>query len=364
MSPSIPHPHEITGAWLGAVLSTGGRDVHVDAVEVTPIGSGDGGAFRVTPTYTAVQPELPSSFVLKTPGGVGYRSECAFYASVRDRVEVPAPECILCEIDAETSEFVLLLADPAAAVVLDPLDGCDEERAGVAAAAIAGLHAPTWCAPEWLRFPGLTAPLPDSAAARALGDAARASGERVVERFGGLLSVEDTATLTEAMAAVRSWVSAVRGRYSLLHGDFRLEHLLFTPDGEAVRVTGWQTLMVGLPARDLACLAGTGLEPALRSTADHDLVTAYHCALVERGVTGYDLETCWHDYRYAMLQAVLSCVSALAAQTSGGRAGDPLLAMLHRACVAVRDLQTLELVADVDAAEQAAAQYLTHVNVH
>jgi hypothetical protein len=364
VSPPIPRLPEITGAWLGAVLSAGGRDVQVDAVEVTPIGFVHGGAFRLTPTYAAAQPDLPRNFLLQTSGDFGHRSECTFYASVRDRVEVPAPDCMLCEIDADTGESVILLADPAPVVVVDPLDGCDEERARVAAAAIAGLHAPTWCAPEWLRFPGLTAPLPDSAAARALGDAARAGGERIVERFGGRLTVEDTATLAGAMAAVSSWVSAVQGRYSLLHGDFRLEHLLFAPGGAAVRVTGWQTLTVGLPARDLACLAGTGLEPELRSTADHDLVTAYHSALVERGVTGYDLESCWHDYRYAMLQAVLSCVSALTESTSGGRAADPMLAMLHRACVAVRDLGTLELVAEVDAAERAVAQYLTHVNVH
>lgn len=364
MSPPIPRPADITGAWLGAVLSTGGRDVQVDAVEVAPIGSGDSGTFRLTPTYAAVQPELPARFVLETAGGSGHRSECAFYASVRGRVEVPAPECFLCESDADTGDFVVLLADPASAVVLDPVDGCDEERARVAAAAIAGLHAPTWCEPEWLRFPGLTASLPDSAGARAIGDAARAGGQRIVERFGGRLSVEDTETLAGAMAAVRSWVSALRGRYSLLHGDFRLEHLLFTPDGARVRVTGWRTLTVGLPTRDLACLAGTGLAPGVRSAADHDLVTAYHRALVDRGVTGYDLETCWHDYRHAMLQAVLSCVSALTAETSGGRAEGPLLTMLHRACVAVRELQTLELVAEADSAEQAAAQYLTHVNVH
>ncbi|MGA5466973.1 phosphotransferase [Mycobacterium sp. NPDC050041] len=274
------------------------------------------------------------------------------------------PDCYLCETDAETDDFGLLLADPAPAVALDHSDGCDEERARVAVAAIAGLHAPTWCAPEWLRLPGLVASMPDSAAARALGAAARASGQRIVERFGARISAEDTDTLLGAMTAVGSWVSAVQGRYSLLHGDFRLEHLLFSPDGAAVRVTGWRTLTVGLPARDVACLAGAGLEPGLRSAVDHELVTVYHTALVERGVTGYDLETCWQDYRYAMLQAVLSCGSALAATEPGGRSADPVLAMLHRACVAVRDLQTLELVAEADSAEQAAAQYLTHVNVH
>jgi acetylglutamate kinase len=41
----------------------------------------------------------------------------------------------------------------------------------------------------------------------------------------------------------------------------------------------------GLPARDLAYFAATSLEPEVRARIEHDLVTAYHQALLNHGVT-------------------------------------------------------------------------------
>jgi hypothetical protein len=54
---------------------------------------------------------LPATFVIKLPAqdetvrgqvAIGYRSECAFYATVAARVDVPVPHCYHCDFDAET----------------------------------------------------------------------------------------------------------------------------------------------------------------------------------------------------------------------------------------------------------------------
>lgn len=269
------------------------------------------------------------------------------------------------EASAEWLAAVLRVPAPdVEAAPVDPAIGCDEARARVAAAAIATLHAGTWCEPGWLRYPGLTASLPDSAAATALGETARRAAGEVVERFGATMAAADRRTLGDAMDMVTSWVSAVHGRYSLLHGDCRGDRVLFSADGSSAFVVGTRTLAVGLPARDLACFAGTMLTPDRRSSVDHDLVTEYHAALRHHGVTGYDLETCWYDYCYAMVQAPLTCALALAGDDSDDREQAVLLETLHRGCAAVRDLDTLRLVSAVAEAEAAAARFLTHVNVH
>jgi aminoglycoside phosphotransferase (APT) family kinase protein len=111
-----------------------------------------------------------------------------------------------------------------------------------------------------------------------------------------------------------------------------------------VSVVDWQTLGVGLPARDLAYFTATSLNSQLRATIEKDLVDEYHQALLGFGVTGYDPETCWRDYRLGTIQALLISALGFAFATATERGDDMVLAMLGRGCQAVRDLGTLDLI--------------------
>jgi hypothetical protein len=111
-------------------------------------------------------------------------------------------------------------------------------------------------------------------------------------------------------------------------------------------VVDWQTLGVGLPARDLAYFTATSLRPELRAVIEKDLVDAYHQALSGYGVTGYDRETCWRDYRLGMPQALLISALGFAFATATDRGDDMVLTMLARGCQAIRDLGTLELIGE------------------
>jgi aminoglycoside phosphotransferase (APT) family kinase protein len=111
-----------------------------------------------------------------------------------------------------------------------------------------------------------------------------------------------------------------------------------------VSVVDWQTLGVGLPARDLAYFTATSLNSELRSAIEKDLVGEYHRALLGYGVTGYDRESCWRDYRLGMPQALLISALGFAFATSTERGDDMVLAMLSRGCRAVRELGTLQLL--------------------
>lgn len=97
---SIPrYPGDVTPAWLSAALSGRGAPVEVAEVDVVAIGTGQTGAtYRVTARYATDPGDLPRTFVIKLPAQddtvrdrvvIGYRSECAFYSSVVDRVQVP-----------------------------------------------------------------------------------------------------------------------------------------------------------------------------------------------------------------------------------------------------------------------------------
>lgn len=350
---SIPrYPSDVTAAWLADVLARRGTAADVASVDVAPVGTGQTGAtFRVTATYGTNAHSLPDSFILKLPSGddavrdrvsLGYRSECAFYQSVAERVTIPIPECFHCEITDEGASYALLLADQAPAVQGDQIAGCGVEEARLAVRALAGLHGPTWCDPHWQSFEGLAMSITGEDAIRGMGEIAKMAAGITVDKLQGKLNDADAETLVAAMALVTPWLLNAPERFALLHGDYRLDNLLF--DGERVAVVDWQTLGIGLAGRDLAYFTGTSLEPELRVQVERGLVSEYHEALREQGVGDYDADTCWHDYRLGMIQVPLISALGCAFSIETERGDDMMAAMLRRGCQAIRDLGTLDLI--------------------
>jgi len=343
------HPADVTAEWLGAVL---GADVR--SVDVVPIGTGQTGAtYRLTASYANGAADLPASFAVKLPSqddtvrervALGYRSEHVFYTHFAHLVRVPIPHHHYCEISDDGGDFVLLLDDLAPAVQGDQIGGCTPAEAELAVRALAGLHAPTWCDPRWSNYPGLAMSIPNDDAAKGFGDIAVMAAQITLDRYGDRITERDRDTVTESMSMVTPWLLAEPGRFALMHGDYRLDNMLFTPDRAAITIVDWQTLGSGLPARDLSYFTATSLLPDVRSTVDDALVDAYHDALLGYGVTDYDRETCWRDYRIGMLQAPLLTVLGCAFAGTTERGDDMMMVMLARGCQAIRELGSLDLV--------------------
>jgi aminoglycoside phosphotransferase (APT) family kinase protein len=146
------------------------------------------------------------------------------------------------------------------------------------------------------------------------------------------------------MSLVTPWLKAEPGRYALMHGDYRLDNMLFDPDRTRITVVDWQTVGIGLPGRDLAYFTATSLDPDARSEIEHDLVGKYHQALLGYGITDYDFDTCWRDYRLGTVQAPLLTGLGFAFAASTERGDEMMLTMLHRGCRAIRELETLDLI--------------------
>jgi aminoglycoside phosphotransferase (APT) family kinase protein len=347
---NIPRtPSDVTPAWLGAALGTEVRDV-----DITPIGTGQTGAtYRVSARY-GTDNGLPPSFAVKLPAqddavrervALGYRSEVEFYTDVAGRVRIPVPRCYYSDITDDGTDFVLVLADMAPAAQGDQIAGCRPAEADLAADALAGLHGPSWCDPTWLELSAVAMPKPgDEAAAKGLGDVSAMAADITIDKLGDRMSADDRETLRATMALVTPWLLAEPERFALMHGDYRLDNMLFDPDRTRIAVVDWQTLGVGLPARDLAYFAATSLTPEVRREIEHDLVSRYHAALLTYGVTGYDADTCWRDYRLGAVQAPLITSLGFAFAASTERGDEMILMMLHRGCRAIRDLGALDLV--------------------
>ena len=344
-APVICEPAEITAEWLSAVL--GG---HVERVSVRAVGTGQIG----TGVVAEIEGEgVPDSVFVKLPNpdpgmrpllhGV-YLAEVAFYRDVAPTVAVRTPTCHHAAIGAPGSgDFTLVLADAAPLVQADQMVGLTPEQATDCAVNLAGLHGPRWCDPTLERIEGLHQPTPEENAT--LAEMAGPTMDGFLAELGGRLGDAQRRVCEQLPALVQRWADGRGERFAPIHQDFRSDNMLVDPDGVLPsQAVDFQTLAVGLPGRDLGFLLASSMTTEDRRAHEREIVAAYHRALLAHGVRDYDLETCWSDYVFGLLQGpVIGTFGWLYGSRSAR--GDAMFAtIMRRSAQAIIDHDALEVV--------------------
>ena len=346
----VDRPEGLTPEWLTDVLRAAGHDVEVSSVRAEPVGTGQMGR-SIRLHMQGALADLPVTLVAKLPAedesrramvaGI-YRTEVEFYRSLAPTLAVRTPEVHHSELSADHTCFVLLLEDLAPREQGDQLTGCTPAMAEAAVENLAGLHGPRWCDPTLDELEWLDAI--DAEGAAMVGAVTAGATERFLERYLSRITEEDARLLRSLPEVLPGWVLARAERFAPLHGDYRLDNLLFGDGPDPVAAVDWQTVTLGLPGRDLAYFLATGLTTELRRQHEERLVERYHSALAAHGVTDHPLEQCWDDYRFGMLQGPLITIVGAAYGEVTDRGDEMFLAMSARSCAAIRDLGTLDLL--------------------
>jgi Phosphotransferase enzyme family len=233
-----------------------------------------------------------------------YAREVNWYRALADKSPVSRPHCYHAEIADNRIDFALLLGDCAPATQGDQLAGGDSAILAPAIIQLAALHAPFWNSDVAADYPWIAN---DS---RALVETMLpALTEGFAARYANRLG-SDIVALARALAAnIGRYLDWNPSATSVVHGDFRLDNLLFSP-GDGVIVVDWQTLGVGCPFADLAYLIGTSFaDPADRAAQETALFDTYMTALYSHGVNGAP-DDAWRDYRLYALSGVLMAIFA------------------------------------------------------
>ena len=345
----VDDPAQLTPAWFAAALA--GEPDPPDVVGVTTESVGTGQMASTVRARLALAAGGERTVVVKfaRPGvdspmaAMAYAKEVAFYRELAGRVAVRVPRCAYAALADGTPRFTLVLEDMADARAGDQLAGCTADQAADALVNLAGLHAPTWCDADlatrpWLRSdPAVTAEV--------MGSVIGVAADQFAERFARELEPLELELLAACRELLARWMLDTGDVVAVLHGDYRLDNLLFPADGgPGVAAVDWQTASMGPPGRHLAFFLATCLEVEDRRRHEDDLVAAYHGALTAQGVEGYDLDACREGYRLGLLHAPL--IVLLGRLTAGvTERGDAMFrAMWRRSATAIDDLAALDAV--------------------
>ncbi len=347
----LASPAEVTPKWLGDVLRACGHDVRVRSLRSEPVGTGQmAHNERFHLEYEGDAGGAPATVVGKFPSpneesrasGArgGYRTEVKFYIELADQLAVRTPACCYGAIAPDDTTFTLILEDLAPARQGDQIAGASDEQIEAAVVNLAGLHAPRWGDPTLEDIDWMTLGLGDGAAA-----IVQMATPLFLERFEGRLSSEAADVMRGFAAGVERWIASSPGPATLVHGDYRLDNLMFATaaGGAAVAAVDWQTLGVGSGGKDLAYLLGNSSEPERRRAHETRMLETYRVSLADLGVdaSAQDIQLA---YRHGAFQGPFITILGCLAVAQSERGDAMFLAMAERSSAQIRDLDALDLI--------------------
>lgn len=349
----------IDPGWLTEVLNRAGSPGVISTIEAGLVGTGQVGEnvrCRLRWADGAQDPQetdRPQSVVIKLASSNEtsraaakatntYVREVGFYRDVAHSVAIRVPKAYHVSENQDDNRFILVMEDIAPAEAGDQLAGCTLAEAELGVLAAADLHGSTWGRSELGDLPWIEGSSPDRAAET--GDLYRALYPAFVERYRARLDEQDLAVGAWIATKMEAWMTARRQPQCLIHGDFRLDNMLFGagPTAPPLTTVDWQTPRLGPPLGDVAYFLSGSLAPVELRANETELLARYQERLGHHGVV-LSTEEIWSEYRAAAPAGYVMAViaSQLVGQTDRG--DDMFMVMAKGSAAQATDLQTAAL---------------------
>ncbi|WP_435417667.1 phosphotransferase [Parerythrobacter aurantius] len=331
------HPADVTPEWLTKVAGWPIYDVSWEAIGTGQVG--DSVRFRLScPDGNRVLSSLAGKFPAADPTSRStaamfglYAKEVTFYRDIAPHLDVRVPHVYFSGLADDGGDFVLLFEDLGPCRGGNQIAGCDLADAEHAIRQAAAIHAPSWHNRAILDTDWLVTKPEVSAQIRTLYPQAQAIWR---ERYADTLEPEFM-QLCEAVAEHTATVFTPEppAPVSLVHGDFRLDNMLFDiNDGaEPIAVLDWQTVTIGNPMTDIGYFLGCGIGDELRSQHEDRLIDLWLSEMAARGVK-LNRGEIWDDYRRGALHGLTTAVFSAAFVERTDRGDANFLSMARGAC--------------------------------
>ena len=280
---------EMTPEWLTEAFHEAGlleADARVTACEFEKTGVGRGfagvtlrGGLRFEPAAAG-----PASFVAKLPTVLEvareedlaliasiYANEINFYRHLAPQCPARVPRHFWSGSEPDDGRYCLLIEDMSDLRMAETFASCTAEDAHLVVSTLARFHARWWqdeqlTGQEWLSS--------SEASGRLLEGMCTEGWDHLWAAHGDVLPAEFEASGRALSARVAELVEeGTSSAWTLVHGDYRLENLLFDDDhADPLVVLDWQTVSWGSGLRDLGLFMGQSLKTDLRRAREPELL--------------------------------------------------------------------------------------------
>ena len=194
--------------------------------------------------------------------------------------------------------YVLVLEDIADARPPSQVEGGSLDDALISLATLAKFHAHHWMNEESIAVSDRIWAL------NRLPKVSQASyarnREEFIGRFGELVGDEKMRVIDDTQDRLEDLLAPLaQDPWTLLHGDYRLDNIMFRPNGEII-VIDYQLLSKGRPGWDVAYFITTALSADYKSE-EETMLKHYHETLLRAGITNYSFEELVDDVELTKL---------------------------------------------------------------
>ncbi|OBG24550.1 phosphotransferase [Mycobacterium sp. 852002-51057_SCH5723018] len=342
----IERPTDLTAPWLAAAIGAG----PIADFTVERIGTGQmSECYRIRLNYADAGTKGPESVVLKVAAtdpvsrqtglALGlYEREVRFYGDIAPGLGGPIAPCYHAAIDTSTGVFDLLLGDAGPAVVGDEIAGATSEQASLGVAELGRLHGPLLGDAALAEAPWLNRETPLN---QAMISSLYAG---FIERYGEQIAPEHRVVCECLVGAFDGYTAqeaepdSIQG---LVHGDYRLDNMLFGTAGadRPLTVVDWQTVSSGPALTDLSYFLGCALRTQDRRERYGELLRAYHEALGPEAPISL-VEVTEGVRRQSSFGVMMAIVSSMLVERTD-RGDRMFMTMLQRNCDHVLDTDAL-----------------------
>lgn len=331
----------------------------VVTVSQSPVGDGTGmmaDLSRLSLGYDGDQGSAPNTLIAKfasaneTNRGVAMsfhlpERETRYAAELDPQTEAVTPRTY-CSI-LEGDRFLIMMEDLTDYDVGSQVEGATLRQTELAIDELAKLHSAFWCKVDDLAWvPGIA----NSYHADNMRNGAIAGWDNMVELF----HVPDQ--INQYRDRFLDAIPALQGErmaapLTLVHGDFRMENLLYgnQVDHHEVVVLDWQGPLLARGMFDVALFLGQSTKVEVRQQSERELLERYLEGLLSRGVTGVDMDFLWDDYlRCTLYDWVYTAVVAGTLDASNETAFRWMAKMVERQVAASEDLEVFGYLPGAD----------------
>jgi len=268
--------------------------VSVSGFSSKPIGAGlVGDSARISLEYaeigagpTSIAAKFPADDATSRGTAVSmqlYEKEVGFYRNIAPHISTRTPASYFAQHDPESDDFLLLMEDCGPSEQGDQLTSCSVDQAKVAVCELARLHGPTFENTALLNLPFLR---PNDQVRAFAAAGYPGASEAFGNFYGGKIHpdlLQHICQLGDHSAQI--FTSDAPAGPCVIHGDFRLDNILFSiGDGaEPMATLDWQTISLGDPLTDLGYFMGAGIGSALRRANEDVLLELYRAELIVNG---------------------------------------------------------------------------------